>query len=100
MKGLARLGDKTFGTCSEHPTPIEVGGTIISTSGDTSSNSRTLARLGDTVQADCGHTSVIITASGTNESNTHNGVARLGDLVGSGPYSATIITASGDIFTG
>lgn len=98
MKGVARLSDRTFGTCSAHPTPISVGGKIITASGNTYANNRAVARLGDTVQADCGHTSLIITASPNVDDNSHSGTARLGDSVGAGPYSATIITASGDTF--
>jgi uncharacterized Zn-binding protein involved in type VI secretion len=98
-RGVARLGDKTFGTCS-HPShrPLSIGGKIITASGNTNCNNKPVARLGDTVLTDCGHTSIIITASPNGESNTNGGTARLGDLIGAGPYSARIITASGDTF--
>jgi uncharacterized Zn-binding protein involved in type VI secretion len=99
-RGVARLGDRTTGTCSDpvHTIPITTGGTIITASSNVSANNRKVARLGDTVQTDCGHTSLIITASPNVDSNSKLGVARLGDKVGAGPYDATIITASGDTF--
>jgi uncharacterized Zn-binding protein involved in type VI secretion len=101
-RGVARLHDRTLGTCS-HPShlPITVGGKIITASGTVNVNNRKTARLGDTVLTDCGHTSIIVTASGTVSSTTERGtkVARLGDSIGNGPYVATIITASTDTFT-
>jgi uncharacterized Zn-binding protein involved in type VI secretion len=101
-RGIARLHDRTFGTCS-HPShgPIQIGGKIITASSNVKVNSRRTARLGDTVLTDCGHTSEIITASGTISSTTERGkkVARLGDEIGNGPYSASIITASTDTRT-
>jgi uncharacterized Zn-binding protein involved in type VI secretion len=92
------LGDKTHGTCSDesHQEPIEIGGVIITASSNVFVNGRQVARLGDIVQTDCGHISYIITAS----KNVDNGnmVARLGDDIGNGPYSAKIVTSSTDTF--
>lgn len=56
---------------------------------------RGVARLGDLILADCGHTCKIITASPDVEAN-NKGVARLGDLGGDGCYECKIITASPD----
>lgn len=95
MRGVARLGDKTIGTCEVHGPNIQ--GTIVTASPNSSSNNRAVARLGDHVLADCGHTALIITASANTNTN-NRGTARLGDLVGAGPYSATIVTASSDVF--
>jgi uncharacterized Zn-binding protein involved in type VI secretion len=97
MRGLARVGDRTFGTCFCHDTPISVGGTIIVGSPDTFTNNLPQARLGDTVLADCGHKGTIITASPTVLCN-NKGVARLGDNT-TGCYRAKIITASPDTLT-
>lgn len=94
---VARLNDRTQGTCSAHETPLSTGGKITSASPDVFSNGIQVARLGDTVTADCGHTSVIITASPDVFANDKQ-VARLNDSVGNGPYSATIISASPDVF--
>jgi len=94
-RGTARLNDRTFGTCSAHPTPIQVGGTIVTASPDTKINNRGVARINDIVRTDCGHTSKIITGSGTVKVNGRLH-ARLNDDVGNGPYTAKIITASGD----
>jgi uncharacterized Zn-binding protein involved in type VI secretion len=96
-RGVARLNDRTTGTCSHpsHPVPITIGGKIITASGDTKANRRGIARLNDVVLTDCGHRSKIITASGDHKTNGRP-TARLNDAVGKGPYSARIITASGD----
>jgi uncharacterized Zn-binding protein involved in type VI secretion len=98
MRAVARLGDKTFGTCTAHVVPISIGGTIITGSADTLVNGLPIARLGDQVLTDCGHTSVIVTADSSTPVNSKPGTARLGDSVGDGPYTATIITASKDTF--
>lgn len=95
---VARLGDRTIGTCYCHDTPITVGGTIVESSTDDFVNNRGAARLGDTILADCGHTCVIITASDVSFVNGIP-VARLGDLGGAGCYECTIITASEDQHT-
>lgn len=96
MLGIARLGDRTMGTCSCHETPITVAGTIISASSDVIVNARGVARVGDTVQADCGHTATIITGKPNHLVNGRQ-VARLGDEF-DGCYSGVIITASPDTF--
>lgn len=92
-RGIARVGDRTLGSCSIDGGPI--GGTIVSGSPDTITNSRLEARLGDTVIADCGHTGTISSASSTIITNGQD-TARLGDSV-SGTYSATIVSASSDV---
>ena len=90
-RGIARVGDRTTGTCSVHGS---VGGTIISGSTNTVVNSRLEARIGDTVLADCGDTGII--SSGSSSIVTNGRVtARIGDSV-SGTYSATIISGSAD----
>ena len=95
---IARIGDRTFGSCSVHGS---VGGTIVTGSSNNFINDRRIARLGDTVIADCGHDAVIITASSTVFSTLDKGqkVARLGDQVRGSSYIAQIITASPDTFT-
>ena len=97
-RGIARLGDRTHGTCYHpvHVPPLVTGGTIITGSPDDLTNEKLTARLTDKVLTDCGHTAEIITGSPsviTNDKLT----ARLGDKVDNGaPYKATIITASPD----
>lgn len=95
--GIARLGDKTFGTCSDssHDTPIQVGGKIVTASGTSSINNRGIARLGDTVKTDCEHEGKIITGS-DNYYVDGRQTARLGDKIGNGPYDAKIVTAAGN----
>lgn len=97
MRGLARIGDRTFGTCFCHPTPISVGGTVVVGSPDVFTNGKPQSRLGDTVLADCGHKGTIVTASSTVFANG-KGVARLGDQT-TGCYVAKIVSASPDTFT-
>jgi uncharacterized Zn-binding protein involved in type VI secretion len=72
-----------------------MGGRIITASGNTKANNRGIARLNDIVLTDCGHTSKIITGSPNHKTNNRP-TARLNDSIGAGPYSARIITASGD----
>jgi uncharacterized Zn-binding protein involved in type VI secretion len=96
LRGVARLGDLTYGECSDesHNKPLNIKGKIITASPNIKSDNRPVARLGDMVMSDCGHTSKIITASPNTSGNTKGGIARLADLVGGGPYKAKIITAS------
>lgn len=91
---VARVGDRTIGTCFAHDPPIVVGGTVVSGSSDTTVNSKLDARVGDIVRTDCGHTSKIVTGS---PSVTTNGKlsARIGDKV-NGVYVAEIISGSPD----
>lgn len=98
MTGVARVGDLTDGTCyhPDHNPPLRTKGKILTSSGDVNANNRSIARLGDLVQADCGHISKIVTASPDSGGNV-KGIARLNDLVGAGPYEARIVTASPDI---
>ena len=96
MRGVARLGDCTHGICYAHSTPIKVSGKIISASSDTYCDTLGIARLGDTVLAECGHTGTIISAS-ENALCNDLGIARLGDNI-AGKYVATIISASTTTF--
>ena len=97
MPGVARIMDRTYGVCYAHKRPITVGGTIITGDPQTNADGLPVSRLGDTVLADCGHTSKIVTGSVPTFSSGIF-VARLGDSVADGPYIATIITASTDVF--
>lgn len=96
MRGCARLGDKTLGGCSTHGSNI--GGTIVSASGDVIINDRGAARLADRVVADCGCESLIVSCAPSNFANDR-GIARLADQVAGSTYSAIIVTASSDTFT-
>lgn len=95
MKFVARLGDKTIGSCEEHGDDIQ--GTIITASADITANNKPVARLGDKVLAECGHISTIITAGMKTNPNNKGGIARLGDQVGDSPYTAIIITSSTNV---
>lgn len=96
----ARLGDRTFGTCSHpsHNSPIAIGGTIVSAATSVGANSQGSARLGDTVVTDCGHTGVIVSSSGS-VSAEFRSIARLSDQV-AGDYSAVIVSSSTDVSSG
>lgn len=92
---VARLSDRTTGTCSHpsHLVPISVGGSITTASTDVLTNSPLgTARIGDTVTSDCGHTGKIITGSPQVEANRRK-VARIGDKF-EGDYSGEIITGA------
>ena len=92
MQPVARLGDRTMGSCSVHGGGI--GGTITSASPTITVNNIPAARLGDQVTADCGHTATIISAGMNTDPNNVGGIARLGDQVGNSPYTAQIVSAS------
>lgn len=96
MRGLARLGDKTRGICTAHDSPIEVDGVIVSGSQDSQTDGRPIARLGDTVKSNCGHSGTIISGAPTTFINGRP-VARLGDSF-AGTYSGTIISASSSTY--
>lgn len=96
MRGAARLNDRTIGDCDVHGPNIK--GKIITASNNIEVNGRGLARLGDEVEAECGHVAKIITASGTEDPNDKKGTARLNDKVGDSPYKGKIITASNDYY--
>lgn len=94
---VARLGDLTFGACSEHGPNI--GGVIVDGNFSFLVNGRPVARIGDTVLASCGHTSRILLGDfSTHPSSLKIATARLGDPVGASPYVAVITTASTDTF--
>lgn len=98
-RGVARVGDRTHGTCY-HPShiPKVVGGTIITGSPDVITNDRLTARVNDLVLTDCGHIGYIITGSPNDIANNRL-VARIQDKVSNGaPYKAEIITCSPDTY--
>lgn len=100
-EGLARVGDRTFGTCTHpsHDPAIEIGGTITAGSTDFLVNGIGGARTDDPVLTDCGHTDLIIAGSADVTAN-NKGVARVGDSVGkNGIYFAVITTGSTDVTT-
>ena len=94
MPKLARVGDSASGTCSHpsHSSPISVTGTIISGSSDVMVEGKPLARVGDAVQASCGHMATIVSGS-SKFFNDGKAAARVGDPV-SGDWSGTITGGS------
>lgn len=96
MPNVARMTDIFSGICVCHISPIPMGGTIVTASGDVNSNELGSARVGDIVVGYCGHTGLIVTSSGDVNIN-ERGVARVGDLV-VGCLVGTIVTGSGDTF--
>ena len=96
MIPVARLGDRTIGYCKCHKKIFK--GTIVSASSDHKVNNLGVARLGDMILSDCGHTAKIITASSLTITN-NLGTARLGDKGEGACYTCKIITASPDTFT-
>lgn len=96
MRPIARLGDRTKGVCKGHKDPIVIGGTIVSSSDDTIANGSGIARIGDTVKADCGHTGTIISGKPDDIANGRS-KARIGDSF-TGVYSGNIISGSPNVF--
>lgn len=102
MVGIARKDDTTAGTCYNpaHNPPLVTGGKITTFSADVTVNGKGVARKGDTVTANCGHTGKITTASGTiTTAGKDLNVARLNDSVGDGDYIAIITSASTTVTT-
>lgn len=97
-KPSARLNDQTDGICyhPDHNEPFPTKGRIITGSPDTEANGKSIARVGDCVETDCGHKDYIMTGSGTVEVNGKL-EARVDDQVGrDGIYKAKIIVGSDD----
>lgn len=92
MSKISRIGDRTQGICYAHNPPLSIGGAIITGSPTVKSEGWNVARLGDIIVSDCGHTSTIVTASSNAKANG-SGVARIGDK-GEGTYKCTIISGS------
>lgn len=94
MPKVSRIGDRTIGTCTHPPIPLHpnpsspIGGQIITSSAVTSIEGKLVARVGDTVLADCGHSGIIDSGGSINIEN--NPVARVGDTF-SGVYNGNII---------
>lgn len=93
---VARLTDRTMGTCFCHVVPLSIGGSIVTASTDTFANNLGVARVTDTVLADCGHTGTIVTGSPDTFANGLK-VARVGDTT-QGCYVAQIVTGSPDTY--
>lgn len=89
---IARVGDIATGICRAHKYPIPVTGIIANGSPSVTVDGLPLARVGDVVTFDCGHTGVII--SGLNTGQVDGKViAHIGSLV-VGPMQAVIIKGS------
>ena len=88
---VVRIGDIAVGTCYRHSSPQHVTGHVISGSSNTTCNRITLARCGDIVLFNCGHTGVIVSRS----KNTCNNIpiAKITDYVVGGVI-ATLISGS------
>lgn len=91
--GIARVGDETTGVCSVHG---QQTGKIVTGSTSVFCETVAVARKGDTVLANCGHTGVIDSSS-DNTFAQGNAIARQGDGF-SGTYSGTIAKSSNTVF--
>lgn len=94
MIPVARVGDVCVGTCAGHPPspPIPMSGKILTGSGTTMIEGKPVARVGDTVMGDCGHTGTIVKGSSATVADGKP-VARIGDSV-SGVFTATIVAGA------
>ena len=95
MRALARVGDRTQGICICHRHPIAVGGTIKSGAADVETEGQANARIGDIVEADCGHTGIIVSGSGIVEIEG-SGAAHIDDVF-VGCYTGRIIEGATDV---
>ena len=95
MLPVARIGDLTIGTCTGHKPPkTNVRGKILTGTASFADNMVGVAKLGDVVMAECGHTASIITCSGSVKTDMML-IARVGDLVGRSVYTGKIVTGEG-----
>lgn len=97
---VARLGDITIGKC-RHPLcaalPV-VYGKIVTVSPNKNANTRGVARIGDIVLCENGHTGTIITGDARLRTNNRD-TARVGDQF-YGVYEGVILTGSPSILVG
>lgn len=95
MAGIARVGDTASGTCSSHKTVQSVTGTITTGYAHGTCDDLSIARIGDTVTFNCGHTGIITTGADYSEADGIK-IAVLGSQVGpgSGNIAATITSCS------
>lgn len=94
--GVARHNDIVLGDCEIHG--VDIKGKIISSSSDVEANGRGVARIGDKVEAECGHVSTIVSGSTSEKPNNKPGIARQNSTVGlpNEPYKGRILTGSTD----
>jgi uncharacterized Zn-binding protein involved in type VI secretion len=98
MAGVARVGDRVKGVCSCHEDPKTTTGVIIRGADSVYANSNSVARIGDLVRADCGHTGKIV--GGSTKCFAESGsVARIGDKV-AGCFTGTIVKGSDNVNSG
>jgi uncharacterized Zn-binding protein involved in type VI secretion len=100
MPRIARLGDSHSGIC-DHGLPCcphNVSGVISAASGTVFSNSKGVARLGDSVTHNCPHCGTGNVSSASSDVKADDiGVARLGDSVTYPGGGGTIDSASDDV---
>jgi uncharacterized Zn-binding protein involved in type VI secretion len=94
MPATARVGDRGSGTCCCHPPApcIGVGFTIVSGSPSTQVDGKPVAREGDSIVGDCGHSGKITSGSGISQADGKP-IARVGDSVGGGCIVSGTITS-------
>lgn len=91
---MARLGDLCKVVCHNHSKDRNYDDAeIITGSGSSTCDGRPIARLGDVVEAPCGHKGKIVTGSGVSTCDERP-MARLGDQIGDGDLEGEIITGS------
>ena len=92
---VARIGDPTYGVCRIHGNQ---NGHIVAGSENVFVNGIGIARIGDLVQADCGHTGIIASGAEVTFANG-NLIARVNDHI-EGIYTASILSGSANVFNG
>ena len=93
---VAEVGALCTGICYAHETPRPATATIVSGAAASSSEFQTaLARVGDQVITDCGHTGMIVTGNAL-VSNESMLLARVGDQV-TGQFIGMIVASDGTV---
>lgn len=91
MPKVARLNDRCEGICYGHSSPIPMIGKITTGTEVFRLEDLPVARIGDIVTGDCGHTGVIVTGGSFELENQK--VARVGDSF-TGVYVGVIVEGS------
>lgn len=97
-KGIARQGDRGVGICVGHSPPIPMTGTIIASATTSNCNNLALARAGDIVKGECGHTGIISDSAPTAQAEGI-GLAYIGAAF-IGIFSGIIVEGSDDSVVG
>jgi uncharacterized Zn-binding protein involved in type VI secretion len=92
MSQIARQGDIGVGTCKCHKNPISMSGIVMATTSIVFCDGIPVARQGDIVLGNCGHTGIIVSSSGVTTAQG-KAIARVGDTF-VGCFTGVIVSGS------